>query len=85
MRLSRVSRLGGTTAEFGLIGTTLHVVLCVSAYWQGHPMTSQPGSVLAFLQAKSAVPPFGYMSLSEWYFEMLRDSARPGIEIAGRD
>ncbi|CAE7857733.1 PRMT7 [Symbiodinium microadriaticum] len=26
--------------------------------------------------AKSAVPPFGYMSLSEWYFEMLRDSAR---------
>lgn len=26
--------------------------------------------------AKSVEPPFGYMMLSEWYFEMLRDSAR---------
>eukprot|EP00435_Cladocopium_sp_Y103_P059562 s1531_g21.t1 len=26
--------------------------------------------------AKSLYPPFGFMALSEWYFEMLRDSAR---------
>ena len=41
--------------------------------------------MLAFLQAKSAVPPFGYMALSEWYFEMLRDSARPGIASVRSD
>ncbi|CAE7331634.1 PRMT7 [Symbiodinium pilosum] len=26
--------------------------------------------------ARSVVPPFGYMALSDWYFEMLRDAAR---------
>lgn len=28
------------------------------------------------LEAKSLHPPFGFMALSDWYFEMLRDSAR---------
>ena len=27
-------------------------------------------------KARSLYPPFGFMALSEWYFEMLRDSAR---------
>ena len=36
------------------------------------------------LQAQSNLPPFGFMALSDWYFEMLRDSARPELQIQKR-
>ena len=33
-------------------------------------------SWLGALEAKSLYPPFGFMALYEWYFEMHRDDAR---------
>ncbi|CAE6967423.1 slc35b2 [Symbiodinium natans] len=60
------------------------------AQWMAGGVSLRAGQVVSGLQArrndgrvwidwdyaKSAEPPFGFMALSEWYFEMLRDSAR---------